>query len=190
MNTADPQTVTLLLNEAREGNSEAFNRVFEDVYDELQHLARNIRLRKSDNTLDTTALVHEAYIKLILSKEQNWENRAHFFRIAACAMRQVLIKQVRYKSAEKRNEGIPAIPFNEELYLGSQIKPDTLLSLDQALKELEKLNERPARVFECRFFAGMSVKETAAALEVSEPTVKRDWRLARAWLVRALGITD
>lgn len=190
METADPQTVTLLLYEAREGNNEAFNRVFENLYNELNHLARTIRFQKSGDTLDTTALVHEAYFKLILSKDQNWENRTHFFRIAARAMRQVLIKQARYKSADKRNDGIPALSFNEDLYQGVQVKPETLLSLDQALTELEKLNERPAKIFECRFFAGMSVKETAKAFEVSEPTVKRDWRVARAWLVRALGIAD
>jgi RNA polymerase sigma factor (TIGR02999 family) len=190
MNVADPQTVTLLLYQAREGSNDAFNRLYESVYEELHRLARLLRYRNRGETLNTTALVHEAYLKLIPGKEQNWQNRAHFFHIAARAMRQVLIKQARYKHAEKRKPGLSNLTFHEEFYNSNQIEPEVLISLDQALTSLEKLNARQAQIVECRFFAGMSIRETAEAFGVSEPTVKREWRLARAWLIRELGLTE
>jgi RNA polymerase sigma factor (TIGR02999 family) len=190
MNADSSQTVTMLLYQARGGNGEAFNRLFESVYDELRRLAGKLLYGKQDVTLNTTALVHEAYLKLIPEKEQNWKNRAHFFHIAARAMRQVLIKQARYKNAEKRNAVSSHITFNEELISGYQMEPEILLSLDQALTRLEIMSERQSKIVECRFFAGMSVRETAEAFGVSEPTVKREWRLARAWLIRELDLKE
>jgi RNA polymerase sigma factor (TIGR02999 family) len=190
MNVVDPQTATSLLYQAREGNSEAFNRLYESVYNELLRLARKLRYYRSGETLNTTALVHEAYLKLLPSKEQNWQNRAHFFHVAARAMRQVLMKQARYKHAGKRIDGLSNLTFKDELYMRNHIEPDELLSLDQALTALEKMDPRQIKIVECRFFAGMSVKETAEALGVSEPTIKRQWRLARAWLIRELGLKE
>jgi len=190
MNIVNPQTITSLLHEVRNGNNVAFNRLYENVYDELHRLAGNIKFYRSGETLNTTALVHEAYLKLVPSKDLNWQDRTHFFRVAARAMRQILIKQARYKLAGKRGSGKSNITFTDELYLQDQLNPEDLISLDQALTELEKIDPRQAKIVECRFFAGMSIKETAAAFGVSEPTVKRDWRLARAWLVRELGFTD
>jgi len=190
MNTVNPQTITLLLHEVRSGSNVAFNRLYESVYDELHRLAKNIKFHRQGQTLNTTALVHEAYLKLIPTKDQDWQNRTHFFRVAARAMRQVMIKQARYKLAGKRGSGISNITFIDDLYIQNQIKPEDLLSLDQALTELEKIDARQAKIVECRFFAGMSLKETAAVFDVSVPTVKRDWRLARAWLVHELGLTE
>jgi len=180
------QSVTYLLHQVKEGNNEAFNHLYESVYNELRRLASNIRFYNSGDTLNTTALVHEAYFKLIPKSEQSWENKTHFLRVAARAMRQVLIKQARYKNAEKRGSGVSNIDFNEDLYLIGEFKSEDLLALDQALEKLEHIDKRQTNIVECRFFAAMSVKETAQALHISEATVKRDWRLARAWLIREL----
>jgi RNA polymerase sigma factor (TIGR02999 family) len=180
------QTVTALLHEVKAGNNEAFNRLYESVYNELRQIASNVRFPDQAETYNTTALVHEAYFKLIPAGDQNWENKNHFFRVAARAMRQVLIKQARFKKTGKRGGGIPNIRFDEELFPISDVISNEILALDQALTKLEKIDERQAKIVECRFFAGMSVKETAETFGVSPETVKRDWRLARAWLIREL----
>lgn len=182
-------SVTSLLHQASHGDNEAFNRFYESVYEELRHLASRVRYQDAGQTLNTTAIVHEAYFKLIPQKDQNWQNKNHFLRIAARAMRQVLIKQARYKKATKRGGEMTDISFEEGLFPFEGIDPDDLISLDQALKKLETIDERQAKIVEYRFFAGMSVKETAEAFGVSVPTVKRDWRMARAWMIRELGIT-
>jgi len=182
-------SVTSLLHQASEGNNEAFNRFYENVYDELRQLASRVRYQNAGQTLNTTAIVHEAYFKLIPQKEQNWQNKNHFLRIAARAMRQVLMKHARYKSAEKRGGEKVEYQFEDGLFPMGGIDPDELISLDQVLKKLEEFDERQAKIVEYRFFAGMSVKETAEAFGVSVPTVKRDWRLARAWMIREMGIS-
>jgi len=182
------KSVTSLLHQASEGDNEAFNRLFERIYEELRHTASRVRYQNSDQTLNTTAIVHEAYFKLIPHKEQNWQNKNHFLRIAARAMRQVLMKQARYKQTQKRGGEIDDVQFQEGLIPLEGIDPENLLSLDLALKKLEKMDDRQAKIVEYRFFAGMSVKETAEAFGVSVETVKRDWRLARAWMIRELEI--
>jgi RNA polymerase sigma factor (TIGR02999 family) len=180
------RSVTSLLHGVKEGDNDAFNRLYQNVYDELRRLAGAVRQFNTGDTLNTTALVHEVYFKLIPGKEQNWKNKNHFFRVAARAMRQVLIKQARYKHADKRWGGSPNLSFREEIFPVNDNQSLEILSLDQALKKLESLDARQAQVVECRFFAGMSVRETADVLGVSPETVKRDWRMARAWLLREL----
>jgi len=185
MSEADRSDVTRLLHRARDGDDGAFDRLFEVVYEELRGMARAVRRSGASETINTTALVHEAYVKLIPSKSLSWNDRSHFFGVAARAMRQVLVRAAEKRSAKKRGAGKAAVSFVEELH-GGVVDPEKVLDLDAALRALEETNPRQARVVECRFFAGLSVEETAQALGVSEPTVKRDWRFARAWLAETL----
>ena len=185
MPAPNPEAITRLLHRARDGDDEAFDALFGVVYDELRVLARALRRRGASETLNTTALVHEAYAKLTPSLNLSWKDRSHFFGVAARAMRQILVNAAEKRSAAKRGGGQAAISFDEEHH--GSISPDTVLDLNDALTVLERSNPRQARVVECRFFAGLSVEETALALDVSEPTVKRDWRFARAWLAGELG---
>ncbi|MEZ4426021.1 MAG: ECF-type sigma factor [Gemmatimonadota bacterium] len=185
MSQPTPEAVTQLLRRAHAGDDGAFDQLFDVVYDELKRLAQAVRRSGGSETINTTALVHEAYVKLTPSKQLSWADRSHFFGVAARAMRQVLIAAAEKKSAKKRGGGQAPVEFDEQLH-GGLVQPDQLLDLDRALATLEAANPRQARVVECRFFAGLSVEETAEALGVSEPTVKRDWRFARAWLTDAL----
>ncbi len=180
--------VTRLLHSAADGDEQAFDRVFQLVYDELHRLARIIRRGKASETLNTTALVHEAYVRLVPSQKLEWAGRGHFLAVAARAMRQVMVRAAERKTTAKRGGGEAPIAFEEELHgsSGDQVSPERVLVLDEALARLEALEPRQARVVECRFFAGLSVEETAGALGISEPTVKRDWRAARAWLAREM----
>ncbi len=180
------RSVTALLHEVKEGNNEAFNLLYQSVYDELRRIASKVRFYNTGDTLNTTALVHEAYFKLIPDNDRTWENKNHFFRVAARAMRQVLIKQARFKNAQKRGSGTPNLSFKEEIFPMDEQLSHEILSLDQALTKLETIDERQAKIVEYRFFTGMSVKETAEVLGISAETVKRDWRVARAWLIREL----
>ena len=184
MAQADRRDVTQLLQQAEHGDEDAFDRLFDIVYQELRQLARSVRRGGAPETINTTALVHEAYVKLTPSKQLSWQNRNHFFGVAARAMRQVLVNAAEKRSAKKRGGGQVPLEFDERLH--GAVDPTDILDLDEALQALEKSNPRQARVVECRFFSGLSVEETAAALGVSEPTVKRDWRFARAWLSEAL----
>ena len=182
MSSHTPEAVTTLLNAARSGDAGAFGDLFGLVYKELQRLAHVVRQGRAGETLDTTALVHEAYLKLIPSAEMTFHNRAHFFRVAARAMRQVLVSEARNKLAQKRGGHAPNVTFDERLHAALLERPAVLVTLDEALEQLEAMNPRQAQVVECRFFAGMTIEETAYALDLSEPTVNRDWRAARAWL--------
>ena len=137
------------------------------------------------HTLNATALVHEAYLKLVDQRDPNWQNRAHFFAIAAKAMRRILINYAEKRRAEKRGGGNPIVTFNEEAVV-RESRADDLLALEEALQRLEKLNERQSKVVEYRFFGGLTQEEIAEVLEVSVPTVRLDWRLARAWLSREM----
>ena len=186
MTYPDGSEVTRLLHRARDGDDDAFDALFDVVYQELRGLARSVRRAGASETLNTTALVHEAYVRLIPSKALSWNDRSHFFGVAARAMRQVLVRAAEKRATKKRGGGQVAVPLDEERD-GVAFDPHRLIDLDAALSALEKENPRQARVVECRFFAGLSVEETAAALEISEPTVKRDWRFARAWLAEELG---
>ena len=174
--------LTTLLREASEGDSTAFEELYGLVYDELVQLARMVRRGKASETLNTTSLVHEAYFKLISSPGNvEWNDRAHFFAVAARAMRQVLVNAARDRKAAKRGGGHLRVTLTD-YEQNHPIDPHELLALNDALTRLEEINERQARVIECRFFGGLSVDETAQALGISDRTVKRDWRFARAWL--------
>ncbi|NNF58615.1 MAG: sigma-70 family RNA polymerase sigma factor [Rhodothermaceae bacterium] len=182
----DASDVTQLLLDLGEGDPEAMDRLLPIVYDELHRLAhRHRRGERPDHTLNTTALVHEAYLKLVRLDRLQWQNRAQFFALAAQAMRRVLITYAERRRAQKRGGGVHPIPLDENLLLTNQ-QSEELLALDEALERLKAMSERQHGVVECRFFGGLSVEETAAALGISPATVKRDWALARAWLNREL----
>lgn len=175
--------VTQLLHAARDGDNDALDALIPHVYDELRRLAHVVRQGRSA-TINTTGLVHEAYEKLVPS-DIDWQNRTHFFRVAARAMRQVLIDAARRRQADKRGGTETAVTFDDNLY-ERPVNDAELIALDDAIDRLATMDERQAQIVECRFFAGLTVKETAAALEISEPTVYRDWRAARAWLATQL----
>lgn len=178
------QPITELLAAAGSGDAAAFQRLYELSYQELRRLAHVVRSGAGGDTVNTTALVHEAYLKLMPGDNLFARDRAHFFRIAARAMRQVVVDLARRRATRQR--GL-------QLLVADATPPDAeavatgVLALDSALHELEALSPRQASVVECRFFAGLSVEETAMALDISEPTVKRDWRMARAFLSQMLG---
>ncbi len=175
------QTITSLLEAVREGSEDAFEELYARVYGELKKLARKVRSGHSSETLNTTALVHEAYERLAPGADAQVENQRHFFRLAARAMRFILIDSARKRHAIKRGGSATQITFNEDQHV-SAIDLQDLLSLNEALTRLETIDERKARVVECRYFAGLTIEDTAQALSISPPTVQRDWRAARAWL--------
>ena len=177
--------ITVLLKQVSSGNSDAFDRLVPHLYKELQHLARKVRHGRASATVNTTALVHEAYIKLASSENADWKNRLHFFRIAARAMRQVLVNEAEKRLAEKRGGGDILATLNEAVYQNAMSEGE-MIALNDALERLESMNERQARIVEFRFFAGMTNEEVAEVLGVSERTVHRDWRVARAWLASEL----
>lgn len=180
--------ITILLQQVSEGRPEAVEALLAAVYDELQVLAHRQLLRERPNhTLKTADLVHEAYLKMMGNlNDIDWESRAHFFGTAARAMRQVMINYARKRSQLKRGgPNQQKVPL-ETLMLRPAEFSDQLLELNEALEQLESANARYGRVVECRFFAGLSIEETAEVVGVSASTVKREWRLARAWLHQAL----
>ena len=163
-----------------------YDELFPLVYAELRRIAaREMRREKPGRTLQTTALVHEAYLRLLKDASLSFENRAHFLGVAARAMREILIEHARARSARKRGGGAVRLTLDDLVAPVSSPSID-VLALDEALQRLARLDERHARVVELRYFGGLSVEETAAALELSPATVKRDWTLARAWLFREL----
>lgn len=175
-----------LIEAARNGDDAAVAALFSALYDELRELAHVIRRHEASETLSTTALVHEAYFKLVPSAGLQAENAAHFKHIAGRAMRQVLVDAARSRAARKRGSGeAVAVTLEDEAH-GVTVDELQLLQLHDALTELEQVDGRSARVVECRFFGGLDVEETAAALGISTATVKRDWRTARAWLAQAM----
>ncbi len=185
--------VTKLLARLREGEHEVANDLLEHVYAELRQRARGQRKRwKGDPSLQTTALAHEAYLKLVGPEEQSWENRSHFFAVAAQAMRQILLNEARRKRAQKRGGEAPVLSLEElRAELGRDVamteeRAEVLVVLEEALGQLEEKRPRAARVVECRFFGGMTIEETAEALGVSGSTVSRDWKFAKTWLYREM----
>jgi RNA polymerase sigma factor (TIGR02999 family) len=179
--------VTQLLSELGRGGPAAVDRLMPIVYDELRHIARrHMRGERPEHTLDTTALVHEAYVKLVGLDRMRWHNRAHFLAVAAQAMRRVLVDYAVTRRAQKRGGERQRVPLEEDA-LGTGQPVETLLALNTALRRLEEVDARLSRVVEYRYFGGMSVEETAEVLQVSPATIKRDWSLARAWLNRELG---
>lgn len=179
---SEQEDITRALSELAGGDQEALDRLLPIVYENLKALAqRELRRERADHTLNATALVHEAYLKLVQLDNIDWQGRAHFFGAAAQAMRRILISYARMKKADKRGAGADHMSL-DDVVVAARDRPADLLALDEALERLEGLDERQARVVECRFFAGMSVEETGTALGISPATVKRDWTLARAWL--------
>ena len=181
MSDAQVELTSLLNSVGNESGS--LDKILPMVYDELRRLAsQQLRGERSDLTLHTTALVHEAYLKLIkYPPKGDWEGRRHFFGIAARAMRQILVNYAWKKSRQKRGGKERPSEFEEGIYITEQ-KAEELIALDEALSILEKLDERQAKVVECRYFAGYNIEETAEILDISPATVKRDWTSARAWL--------
>jgi len=181
---ADPTT---LLTAWRRGNRVALDELFPLVYEDLRRRAhRCLRGEAAGHTLTTTALVHEAYLKLIDGERVQWEDRAHFLALAARAMRQVLVSYARRYKAEKRGGGVVPLNIDDELPV-SETRADQMLALDHALERLSKLNDRLCHTVELRFFGGMKIEEIAVALDVAPSTVKLDWQKAKAWLYRELG---
>lgn len=178
--------VTQALIELSGGDAGAFERLLPLVYDQLRGLARReLRRERPDHTLTPTALVHEAFLKLVQLDRISWRGRAHFFAACAQEMRRILISYARRQKAGKRGGGAAAVPL-ENAVLAAQTRPAELVALDEALQRLALLDPRQARIVEYRFFAGMGVEEAAAALDISPATVKREWTAARAWLNREL----
>jgi RNA polymerase sigma factor (TIGR02999 family) len=178
--------VTRLLAAMTAGDRTAFHALFPLVYDELRGIAhRHLRGERAGQTLATTDLVHEAYFALVGIDRVSWSDRAHFLAVAARAMRRVLINRAAARGAEKRGGGRQPTTLDDAA-LSIEMPDDQILALDEALRLLEARHERYGQIVECRFFAGMSIDETATALGISPATVKRDWVLARAWLHREL----
>ncbi|HXG91157.1 MAG TPA: sigma-70 family RNA polymerase sigma factor [Blastocatellia bacterium] len=176
--------ITELIADWRGGREGAFDQLFALVYDELRSLASGYMKReRPDHTLQTTALVNEAYLKLVGHKDSLLENRLHFFAVAARVMRQILIDHARMRHKQKRGGKAIKISLDEAMIMPDERASD-LLALDDALKELAAIDERKSRVVELRFFGGMTIEETAEFLGVSFNTVVRDWDMARAWLYR------
>src|SRR5262245_35794139 len=180
--------VSQLLVEWGQGDQEALGRLMPLVYNELRRLAsRNLRRERPDHTLQTTALVHEAYLKLVDQQHANWQNRAQFFAIAAQLMRRILVDYARSHRAAKHGGDYIKLSLDEVAALSDQKSAD-LLALDEALDRLANLDPQQSRVVELRIFGGLGVEETAAALDISPRTVKREWSMARAWLHQQLKV--
>lgn len=176
--------VTRLLKAWSAGDQSALENLIPLVYGELHRAARRYMAgERSEHTLQTTALINEAYLQLVDFQHISWQNRAQFFGICAQLMRRILVDFARSRGSKKRGSDGAHMPLDEALIVSSEPKAD-LITLDDALKALAAVDERKSRVIELRFFGGLSVRETAEVLKVSDETVKRDWRLAKAWLLR------
>lgn len=174
--------VTELLAEASDGNRSAFDRLVPLVYDELYQLAgAKLRFERAGHTLNNTALVHEAYVRLVGQRHVEWKGRAHFFALASQAMRRILINYAEARNAKKRGGDAPHINVEAADPISPEVAEE-ILALNDALNRLEQFNERGARVIEYRFFGGLTHDEIAEAMGLSEATVRRAWRAARAWL--------
>jgi RNA polymerase sigma factor (TIGR02999 family) len=183
---ANQRRVTELLISLRDGDRQAFDELIPLVYNELRRIARSkLRHERSGHTLNTTALVNEAYLQLVQVDRVQWQSRAHFLAIAAQAMRNILVSYARRRKRVKRGGGAPHVPLSEAADLPAN-EADRILGLDAALHNLAALNPRHARIVECRFFGGMTIEETATVLGISTATAKRDWTVLRGWLQREL----
>jgi RNA polymerase sigma factor (TIGR02999 family) len=179
---ASPATITRLLIRWRSGDRTAFDELAPQIYSELRRLAKYyLRQERSAHTLHPSDLVHEAYLRLVDEKEIDWQNRAHFFGVAAVRMRHILVDHARSRQAAKRGGGEYLLSLSK----ANQLVEDrdvNLLALDGALRRLEATDPQKSRIVELRYFGGLTIEETAEALRISPATVKRDWRMARAWL--------
>jgi RNA polymerase sigma-70 factor (ECF subfamily) len=178
-----PQEISLLLRAWRSGDRTAVDRLLPLVYDELHRMAHQYMLReRAGHTLQTTAVVNEAYLRLVDAKEIEWQDRAHFFAISANLMRRILVDFARSRGSQKRSGKMKRVFLDAER-LASDVPDPDLVKLDEALGALADFDPRKAKVVELRFFGGLSVEEIAEVLEVSPDTVKRDWRMAKVWLI-------
>jgi RNA polymerase sigma factor (TIGR02999 family) len=178
--------ITELLVAWSGGDKKALDELMRIVYDELHRLAHHhLAKERQDHTLQTTALVNEAYLKLVDQKRVKWQSRSHFFALSSQLMRRILVDYARSRHYAKRGGGASALPLDEALIVAPE-RASELIALDEALTELAKHDERKARIVELRFFAGMSIDETSELLGVSPGTVMKDWTLAKAWLQREM----
>jgi len=183
---AAPQEVSQLLVEWRNGDQEALDRLMPLVYDELRRIAgRYMNRERSEHTLQTTALVNEAYLRLVDQKNVDWQNRAHFFAVAASVMRHLLVDHARARGRIRRGADPQQVSLDEAALISEQ-KGEEMIALDEALTKLAAIDERKVKIVELRYFSGLSAEETATVLGVSEITVKREWLKAKAWLYREL----
>jgi RNA polymerase sigma factor (TIGR02999 family) len=190
MSNTSPHDVTQLLREISGGDADAPAKLMPVVYDELRRQARAYLQRdRPDHTLQPTALVHEAYLRLVQEKEVRWKDRAHFFGIAARLMRQILVNYAKAHNSAKRGGGVPKLSL-DEAEIPAREQPAELIALDDALKIFEEDYPRQSRVVELKFFGGMETKEIAEVLQVSEKTVTRDWDFGKLWLFRELRAKD
>lgn len=187
------ESVARLLGDLRDGRREAFDELFPLIYGELRELAHRQRQAwRGNETLNTTALVHEAYLKLVDQRRASWDTEAHFLAATARAIRHILVNYARDRRAQKRGGGWQRVSLGDQEVIGgaeplASLWEDRVVALDHALERLCVLSERQARIVECRFFGGMTIEQTANALGLSTATVTRGWALARAWLRRCLG---
>lgn len=182
----DVSRITQLLKAHSSGDAEVLDDLIPLVYDEMRVLAsRWLYGERAGHTLNTTALVHEAYLKLVQFDRLDWKNRAHFFRIASLVMRNILVDYAVKKKAEKRGGNVNHATLTDDDAM-TEMDLDEVITVHQALQQLEKIDERQVRIVECRYFGGLTIDETADALGISSPTVSRDWNMARAWLNREL----
>lgn len=178
--------VTQLLLELKDGNREAANQLIPLVYKELRRIAsRCLRDERKGHSLQPTALVHEAYLRLAQIERIDWQGRSHFFALSATLMRRILVDHARARDNKKRGSGWDVVSFDDAL-LPSPQRPIEIIALDEALDRLAQLDERQSRIVELRFFGGLNEEETGNVLGISARTVKRDWRLAKAWLYHEL----
>ena len=190
MSSKPPHQVTDLLNEWSRGNKVALDELTPLVYDELRRIARrHMSHERSGHTLQTTALVNEAYLRLVSQKEVRWQDRAHFFALSAQLMRHILIDHARKRGVKKRGGGGQQVTL-DEVAIVSQERDDELMALDEALKELASRDELKGRIVELRYFGGLNVEEVAEVLQIAPVTVKRHWKAAKAWLYHALKSGD
>ena len=190
MQPASSARVSKLLLNWGQGDQGAREALIPLVYDELRRLARrHLRRERPDHTLQSAALVNEAYLRLVRQDQPQWQNRAHFFGVAAHLMRHILVDHARNRMAAKRGAGAPRLTLDPEVALPQQREVD-VVALDDALNQLAALDEQQSRVVELRFFGGLSIEETSVVLEISPATVKREWATARAWLQREMKNKD
>ena len=188
--TTAPQEISKLLRAWGDGDQTARDRLVPLVYDELRRMARRYMARQpTGHTLQTTALIHEAYLRLVDQKEVQWQNRAHFFGVAAKAMRSILVDYARTRQAVKRGGALRLVTLDEGAAVSAEMTAE-LVALDEALVSWAAFDQRKCQVVEMKYFGGLTVEEMAEVLQVSPETVARDWRLARTWLLRELLRTD
>lgn len=178
--------VTILLKDLHEGKNDALNNLIPIIYEQLKIMAHRFIIKENpDLTLNTTGLVHEAYIRVLGQEKNDYQNRSHFYAIVSTTMRRILLEAARSKRATKRGSGAQKVQL-EEHFVISETDADQLITIDEALHKLQKLDPRLAKVVECRYFGGMNIEEIALATNSSQSTVKRDWRIAKAWLYQYL----